>query len=176
MANGGAAVEPCSAAVGRSRRPWVRVMSLAAAALLCAGGASAQTPPQTALAPPDTISGNVPSVVAGLKYNGTVRGNVNRVSMGHRATGTVSLLNGFSSITILSTEESKYRLQDRKDNVKSFSTSLVYPVRQGLLLDGMLSDNRFFNRIITGTNATQDLTNNAQRAQVNLQFASRLAN
>ncbi|MEJ2722169.1 MAG: hypothetical protein P8181_13670, partial [bacterium] len=77
--------------------------------------------------------------------------------------------------TILSATESKYRLQDRKDNAKSFSTSLVYPMRPGLILDGRLSDNRFFNRVITGTNATQDLTNNSQSADVNLQFASRLA-
>ncbi len=158
---------------GRRNR-LIRISRICVIAGLLASthAAVAQVQPPAA---PDTISGNVPNVVAALKYNGTVRGDVTRVSMGHRATGTVSLLNGFTSITILSTEESKYRLQDRKDNAKSFSTSLVYPMRPGLIMDGMLSDNRFFNRVVTGTNASQDLTNNSQRAQVNLQYASRLA-
>jgi hypothetical protein len=142
--------------------------------LAMARGAIAQGPPPP-VALPDTISGNVPGLVAGLRYNGSIKGNVTKVSMGHRATGTASLLSGITSITILSVEESKYRLQDRKDNLKSFSTSLVYPMRPGLIMDGILSDNRFFNRVVTGTNASQDLTNNSQRAQVNLQFASRLA-
>jgi hypothetical protein len=36
---------------------------------------------------------------------------------------------------------------------------MVYPVMPGLLLDGTLSDTRFFNRVITFSNATQDLKN-----------------
>ncbi|UCH85224.1 MAG: hypothetical protein JSW50_05920 [Candidatus Latescibacterota bacterium] len=151
------------------------VMGLAAGLLTTAAGASAQSPPQIPVANADTVSGNVPSLVKSLRYNGNVKGNVTKVSMGHRATGTVSLLSGLTSITILSSEESKYRLQDRKDNIKSFSTNLVYPIRPGLNMDGQLSDNRFYNRVVTGTNATQDLTNNTQKALINLQFASRLA-
>ncbi|MEJ2722470.1 MAG: hypothetical protein P8181_15225, partial [bacterium] len=85
--------------------------------------AAAQQPPPPPTAAADTIAGNVPNVAAGLRYTGGVKGNVTRVSMENRATGTVSLLNGFTSITILSATESKYRLQDRKDNAKSFSTS-----------------------------------------------------
>ncbi len=119
----------------------------------------------------DTISGNVPGTVSVLKYTGGIKGNVTRMSLGNRLSASFVFPSGLTSITTLSADESNYRLQDRKDTNKSFTSNLVYPAMPGLILDGTLSDTRFFNRVITFSNASQDLLNNVQRAQGNANYA-----
>ncbi|UCG52633.1 MAG: hypothetical protein JSW58_03535 [Candidatus Latescibacterota bacterium] len=129
------------------------------------------TPPEDS----DTTSTEVPSYTKLLKYDGTIKGNVTNVSLSNRATGTLAFTNGMTFITMFSAEESHYRIQDRISNMKIFSTNMVYPINSALNMDGTLSDNRFFNRVITGSNATQDLMNNSQTAKANLQFKRRIA-
>ena len=124
-----------------------------------------QTPAET-----DTISGNVPDMVKNLKYTGGIKGNVTRMSLGNRLSATFAFPSGLTSITMLNADETKYRLQDRNDTNKGFTSNLVYPVMPGLILDGTVSDTRFFNRVITFSNASQDLLNNVQRAQGNATY------
>jgi hypothetical protein len=134
-----------------------------------APAARAQVPAAT-----DTVSANVPSLTATTKYNGGIKGNVTRVELANRFNATFAFTSGLLSMTTLSASESHYRLQDRQDTNKSFNSNLVYPVMPGLLLDGTLSDTRFFNRVITFSNATQDLKNNTQKAQANAQYGRSL--
>jgi hypothetical protein len=137
-----------------------------------APSAFGQAPPLTQMgAPVDTVSGNVPGIASVLKYDGGIKGNVTKMSLGNRFMASFAFPSGLTSITTLSADESKYRLQDREDTNKSFSSNLVYPAMPGLIVDGSVSDTRFFNRVITFSNASQDLTNNVQRAQGNATYA-----
>jgi hypothetical protein len=148
----------------------IRIALIFVAALAFAGAAAAQAP---AVADTATASG-----ATGVKfvpqYGGKIRGNVDRVSLENRFTASLTLPRKMTSITTLSTEEANYRLQDRLDTNKSFMSSLVYPVMPGLMLDGSITDTRYFNRIVTVSNATQDLFNNLQKAQANASYSRRL--
>jgi len=130
--------------------------------------ARAQAP---APAPADTTRSGVSGAKAVPTYTGGIKGDVTQVSLGNRFSLTLTLPGGITSMTSLSADETDYRLQDRRDTNKNFLSSIMYRVHPGLAIDGAISDTRFFNRVITFSNATQDLKNNAQKAEANAQYS-----
>ena len=139
-------------------------------ALAAAGAAAAQAP-----TPGDTtVVGEGGGVKLVPSYNGRIEGRVEFVSLENRFTANLTLPHKMTSVTTLSTKEANYRIQDRRDTNRSFMSSLVYPVMPGLLLDGSISDSRYFNRVVTVSNASQDLFNNAQKAQANAAWSRAL--
>jgi hypothetical protein len=162
----------------------MRIALIAAVILAVAGAAAAQAPApaDTAAAAPgapepapaDTVvvaSGGVTGVKFVPQYTGGIRGNVDRVSLQNRFTANLTLPHRMTSVTTLSTEEANYRLQDRQDMNKNLMSSLIYPVMPGLIFDGSISDTRYFNRVVTVSNSTQDIFNNVQKAQANASWS-----
>ena len=140
------------------------------AALAFAGAAEAQAP-----AAVDTATAtDVVGVELVPQYIGKIKGSVERVSLENRFSVSLTLPHKMKSITTLSAEETHYRIQDRLDTNKSFLSSVVYPAMPGLMLDGSIADTRFFNRVITASNAPQDLFNNLQKAQANASYSRAL--
>ncbi|MBP2681692.1 MAG: hypothetical protein H6Q78_1555, partial [Candidatus Krumholzibacteriota bacterium] len=107
-------------------------------------------------------------------YTGGVKGDVTQMSLLNQFSLTITLPRGITSTTLLKADESDFRLQDRVDKNKSFSSNIVYLVRPGFSFDGAISDSRYFNRVITYTNATQDIENAEQRAQGNAKYGRAL--
>ncbi len=138
-------------------------------ALLAAGPAAAQAP-----TPGDTTVVGGPAVKLVPSYSGRIEGRVEFVSLENRFSASLTLPHKMTSMTTLSTKEANYRIQDRRDTNKSFMSSLVYPVMPGLMLDGSISDTRFFNRVVTVSNTSQDLFNNVQNAQAKASWSRAL--
>jgi hypothetical protein len=134
----------------------------------------ARVAPAQAPAPPDTTKSDVSGVATVTKYTGGIKGDVTQVSLGHRFSLSLTFPNRITSFTTLSVDESDYRLQDRRDMNKSFVSNIVYPVLPGLAVDGGVSNTRFFNRVITFSNTSQDLKNDVQKAQANAQYTRAL--
>jgi hypothetical protein len=103
-------------------------------------------------------------------YTGSIRGNVSRVTMAHRFTNTIVFPNGMKANTNLNTSESKYRLQDRRDDSKDFSTSLSLSIGSDLLISGNIGDRKSFNRTVSFGGGLQDFTNNSQQASTVLSY------
>jgi hypothetical protein len=138
-------------------RILIVLMVLAAAA----GTAAAQSP-----TPGDTtVVGGGGGVKLIPSYNGRIEGRVEFVSLENRFMASLTLPYRMTSVTTLSTKEANYRIQDRRDTNNSIVSSLVYPVMPGFMLDGSISDSRYFNRVVTVSNTSQDLFNNVQKAQ-----------
>jgi hypothetical protein len=136
-----------------------------------AAGASAQAPPPQ---PPDDQEmppvASSPGFIFKHNYKGNIRGDVTRVSMGNRYSASINMGTHLNWITNLSVDEAHYRLQDRRDTNKNFTSNLVMMVLPGLNLTGTLSDSRVFNRVITFTNATQDFKNDSKQASGDLTY------
>ncbi len=133
-------------------------------------GAPSDTTGKTA--PADTV----PHTVLTPAYNGTIRGNVNSVTLGNRFSTSLSLPNGLKGVFNLSTEQTDYRLQDRRDTNNSLTANAFFLRATGLSIDGSISDLRYFNRVVTVTNATQDLFNNSQKLAANALYTRLLGN
>jgi hypothetical protein len=147
----------------------IRIALIVVSALLAAGTAAAQAP-----TPGDTTVVGGPGVKFVPSYNGRIEGRVEFVSLENRFTASLTLPHRMTSVTTLSTKEANYRIQDRRDTNNSFMSSLAYPVMPGFMLDGSISDSRFFNRVVTVSNTSQDLFNNVQKAQANASWSRTL--
>lgn len=154
-----------------------RIAAIMALGILwIASGARAQMPPPVpSQAPQDTAAVSPTHMSAFPTYTGGVKGDVTQMSLLNRFSLTLTLPRGITSTTLLSADESDFRLQERVDKNKSFSSNIIYILRPGFTLDGAISDTRYFNRVITYSNATQDLENSAQKAQANAQYGRSLA-
>jgi hypothetical protein len=133
-----------------------------------AGYAQSPAPPDTTMkaAPADSVVG----VVIVPSYSGVIRGNVTNMTLGNSFSTSLKHPNGVTSVVKLSTEESFYRLQDRRDTNNSFNASALYLGTSGLTMNGSISDTRYFNRLVTASNTTQDLFNDAQKATANAKY------
>ncbi len=104
-------------------------------------------------------------------YSGSIRGNASRLTMGNRFSNTLLFSNGLTMTTTIRADESKYRDQDRADNTKEMSHTMMKMLKPGLLVNGLLSDNRVDNRIVTFTGAVQNFIVENKRAHVNAQYS-----
>jgi len=107
-------------------------------------------------------------------YQGTVKGNVSRVSLGNRFTNTLAGSNGFRNTTSIFVQESRYRLQDRRDQTKRLNNSSFYTPRPGMIVDLTFSESRFFNRTVTFSQEVQNFFNNNQQARGNFTYFTTL--
>jgi hypothetical protein len=138
-----------------------------AAAARAQYGAPADTSRKTA--PADTV----PHTSLTPSYTGSIRGNVNSVTLGNRFSTALLMANGLRGVFNLSTEQTDYRLQDRRDTNNTLTANIIQFNATGLSYDASISDLRYFNRVVTVTNATQDLFNNSQKVGANA-FYTRL--
>ena len=149
-----------------------RITAIMVMSLLCVAlAAHAQVPPPV---PQDTTAAAASVMQVIPSYTGGIKGDVTQMSLSNRFSLMLTLPRGITSTTILSADESDYRLQDQQNTNKSFSSNIMYIRRPGFSIDGAISDTRYFNRQITYSNATQDLENKAQKAQANAQYGRSL--
>lgn len=108
------------------------------------------------------------------QYTGGITGDVSSVSLKQAISSSLTHPSGMTFNTSLSTSESKYRLQDRKDNSKSWINSFSMPVMPGMRWNAGYSDNRTFNRIISLSGGLQDFIVNTKNADSRLTYSTRL--
>jgi hypothetical protein len=124
--------------------------------------------------PQDTATVQAAHMYTVPTYTGGVKGDVTQISLMNQFSLTVTLPRGITSTTLLKADESDFRIQDQVNKNKGFTSNIIYLARPGFSIDGAISDTRYFNRVITYSNATQDLENNQQRAQANAQYGRAL--
>jgi len=134
------------------------------AAMLVSTKAKAQIAPS----PPPVVVDTVTSF--NKAYIGRIRGNVSRVTMGHELTANLRTPRGWALSGRLALDESHYRLQDRRDENKNIGVNLSMRLGPRVNLTGRISDNRFFNRVVTFSGDAQNFKNDAQQANARLAY------
>ncbi len=103
-------------------------------------------------------------------YDGSIKGDVTKVSMAQNFTNTFTHKSGTKFVSSFNISEFKYRLQNRSDNNKSWSNSIIMSLRPGLLWNTLYSDSRVFNRIISLSGGLQDFIVNTKTGSSTLQY------
>lgn len=119
---------------------------------------------------PDTTAAAAAAAAARgpkLAYNGSIKGDVNQISMGNALNLSAQLGGGLLSVTTLGHDESEGRIEERSVTNKNFISSLTYPGFRNVVLTGSVTGLRSFNRLITSTGLIQDFINNTDKADAN---------
>jgi len=105
-------------------------------------------------------------------FEGGVKGDVTKVSLDEAFKNTFTHRNGAKLMSSLSVSKSKYRLQAREDNTKTWTNSFLATLRPGLLWNTTFSDSRIFNRIIPLSGGLQDFVVNTKTGSSSFQLVS----
>jgi hypothetical protein len=103
-------------------------------------------------------------------FEGGVKGDVTKVSLDEAIKNTFAYRNGAKLMSSLSISKSKYRLQAREDNTKTWSNSFLATLKPGLLWNTTFSDSRIFNRIIPLSGGLQDFIVNTKTGSSSFQL------
>ncbi len=107
-------------------------------------------------------------------YTGSIKGNVASVTMSNQLGATMLMRNGWTASTLIRINETAFRLQDREDSSRNLSLNLMMPFAAGFTLSARIADNRFFNRLITFSNAIQDFKNDSKNASATVAWTGTL--
>jgi hypothetical protein len=106
------------------------------------------------------------------KYEGAIKGDVSSTSLNQTFSNALTHKSGMQFFSSMTAGESNYRLQDRRDNNKSWINTLTMHVRPDMKWNTTYSDSRTFNRIISLSGGLQDFIVNTKNADSKLFYST----